>query len=46
MFNCYQPIPPDTVFKFFGANVGETDAEVQQQQFERNKKVFYGVDES
>ena len=31
------------MFKFFGAEIGDGDAEVKQQQFERNKDAFYGV---
>eukprot|EP00347_Sterkiella_histriomuscorum_P019509 403341360 len=38
-----KPIPPETVYKFFGVSTKEADDVVQNQQFEKNKSTFFGV---
>ena len=38
-----QPIPPETLYKFYGVNPKEGDEIVQNQHLDRNTKVFFGV---
>ena len=36
-----QPIPPDTVGKFWGMRSDDFDAVVQSSQFDKNAKIFF-----
>ena len=38
-----QPIPPDTVYKFYGVNTDDADDVIQSQRLKQNTEAFYGV---